>query len=201
MWRQCAACTTRALTRQAQSASTWSLPVVRHLSRSTRPTLAHLPPRSRIVPSRRPLTVLAQPPPNPPEDYEPPEFFPASSSASSEPTLSIDLTPSAIAQIERAQQQKGDGDLALRLSVESGGCHGYQYKMMVTSVRQDDDFLFEPTGTSAKVVIDSASLPLVNGATIDYATELIGSSFRVTGNPQSKDAGCGCGVSWELKDL
>jgi len=38
----------------------------------------------------------------------------------------------------------------------------------------------------------------VKGSTVDYATELIGSSFRVVNNPQSKDAGCGCGVSESL---
>ena len=35
----------------------------------------------------------------------------------------------------------------------------------------------------------------MKGSTIDYATELIGSAFRIKDNPQSKDAGCGCGVS------
>lgn len=49
----------------------------------------------------------------------------------------------------------------------------------------------------SNLFIDAVSLPMLNGSTIDYATELIGSSFRITGNPQSK-GGCGCGVSWEL---
>lgn len=40
------------------------------------------------------------------------------------------------------------------------------------------------------------SLTLLRGATVDFATELIGSSFRIIDNPQQK-AGCGCGVSWE----
>lgn len=52
-----------------------------------------------------------------------------------------------------------------------------------------------PTETTASLLVDSASLPLVKGSTIDYATELIGSAFRIKDNPQSKDAGCGCGVS------
>lgn len=50
------------------------------------------------------------------------------------------------------------------------------------------------------VVVDNVSLHLVRGATIDFATELIGSAFRVADNPQSKSKGCGCGVSWELRD-
>lgn len=52
-----------------------------------------------------------------------------------------------------------------------------------------------PTDTHAALIVDSASLPLVKGSTIDYSTELIGSAFKIRNNPQSKDAGCGCGVS------
>lgn len=44
------------------------------------------------------------------------------------------------------------------------------------------------------------SLKLTRGATVHFATELIGSTFRIEDNPQAKGAGCGCGVSWELKD-
>lgn len=53
------------------------------------------------------------------------------------------------------------------------------------------------THPRAHLLIDSVSLRLLKGATIDYATELIGSQFVVKDNPQSKGAGCGCGVSWE----
>ena len=51
----------------------------------------------------------------------------------------------------------------------------------------------------SNVVIDAVSMPLVKGSTLDFATELIGSSFRIAENPQAKGSGCGCGVSWELK--
>ncbi|GAA5856486.1 hypothetical protein JCM8547_008766 [Rhodosporidiobolus lusitaniae] len=143
------------------------------------------------------VTCPAQPPDNPPEDFEPVE-----DELREGEKLEMKLTESAVKQIHRAQQHAKDPSLALRLAVESGGCHGYSYKMQVTSKREPDDYLFPaPSPHSAALLIDAASLPLVKGSTIDYATELIGSSFRVVGNPQSKDAGCGCGVSWELKDL
>ncbi len=45
--------------------------------------------------------------------------------------------------------------------------------------------------------VDSVSLHLIKGSTIDYVTELIGSQFAIRDNPQAKGAGCGCGVSWE----
>lgn len=49
------------------------------------------------------------------------------------------------------------------------------------------------------ILIDSISLTLLRGSTIDYVTELIGSQFAIKDNPQAKGAGCGCGVSWEPK--
>lgn len=48
-----------------------------------------------------------------------------------------------------------------------------------------------------RVLVDSISLALVRGSTVDYVTELIGSQFAIKDNPQAKGAGCGCGVSWE----
>jgi hypothetical protein len=59
--------------------------------------------------------------------------------------------------------------------------------------------LTHPDIRPSNLYIDAVSLPMVNGSTVDYATELIGSSFRVTENPHAK-GGCGCGVSWELND-
>ncbi|GAA6044398.1 hypothetical protein JCM8097_007242 [Rhodosporidiobolus ruineniae] len=149
-------------------------------------------------PQKQALRCTAEPPPNPSDDFEPVE-----DELKAGEVLDMGLTEAAVKQIHRAQTLASDPSLALRLAVESGGCHGYQYKMQVTSQREADDYLFRapPPNDEAKLLIDAASLPLVKGSTIDYATELIGSSFRVVGNPQSKDAGCGCGVSWELKDL
>lgn len=87
-------------------------------------------------------------------------------------------------------------DLALRIAVEPGGCHGYQYKMEITNEIEEDDFRFS-SGDNVHLVIDSTSLRLIKGSTIDYVTELIGSQFAILNNPQAKGAGCGCGVSWE----
>ncbi|KII83242.1 hypothetical protein PLICRDRAFT_119655, partial [Plicaturopsis crispa FD-325 SS-3] len=91
-------------------------------------------------------------------------------------------------------------DAALRISVESGGCHGYQYKMELAVRLGPDDYHFShPTIRPANIVVDAVSMTLLNGSTIDFATELIGSSFRILDNPHSQGSGCGCGVSWELK--
>ncbi|KAL5482339.1 ISA2 [Sanghuangporus weigelae] len=112
------------------------------------------------------------------------------------------VTERAADQLRRISTRENDPDVALRISVESGGCHGYQYKLTLTSVneRQPDDYHFaHPTLRPSNILVDAVSIPLLKGSTLDFVTELIGSSFRVSDNPQAKGSGCGCGVSWELK--
>ncbi|KAJ4483707.1 hypothetical protein J3R30DRAFT_3283946 [Lentinula aciculospora] len=110
------------------------------------------------------------------------------------------ITDRAAEQLRKISEREKDQDAALRVAVESGGCHGYQYKMELAKSRSLDDYHFShPTIKPSNIVVDAVSLTLLNGATIDFATELIGSSFRISDNPHSKGSGCGCGVSWELK--
>ncbi|KAI9568186.1 hypothetical protein HD554DRAFT_2205105 [Boletus coccyginus] len=114
--------------------------------------------------------------------------------------INVLLTHRAAEQLRQISTREGNPDVALRISVESGGCHGYQYKLGLAGVRAPEDYhLTHPDIRPSNLYIDAVSLPMLNGSTVDYATELIGSSFRVTGNPQAK-GGCGCGVSWELND-
>ena len=92
--------------------------------------------------------------------------------------------------------------LALRVTVESGGCHGFQYLMSLTStssISSDDDTVFEASdGTGAKVVMDEPSLGLLKGSKVDYTMELIGSQFKIVGNPAASSS-CGCGTSFDIK--
>ncbi|KAJ3550937.1 hypothetical protein NMY22_g120 [Coprinellus aureogranulatus] len=112
-----------------------------------------------------------------------------------------DRAAEASLPLESIATRENNPDAALRIAVESGGCHGYQYKMELAKSRSPDDYHFShPTIKPTNILIDAVSLGLLNGSTIDFATELIGSSFRVNDNPQAKGSGCGCGVSWELKD-
>ncbi|KAI0343493.1 hypothetical protein BDW22DRAFT_1373425 [Trametopsis cervina] len=113
----------------------------------------------------------------------------------------LQLTERAAEQLRKIAERERDGEAALRIAVESGGCHGYQYKMELANDRRADDYVFShPKVKPSNVVVDAVSMGLLKGSVIDFATELIGSSFRVVENPQAKGSGCGCGVSWELKD-
>ena len=92
--------------------------------------------------------------------------------------------------------------LALRITVESGGCHGFQYLMSLTNmsaVSSEHDTVFEAgDGSGAKVVMDEPSLELLKGSQVDYTMELIGSQFKIVGNPAATSS-CGCGTSFDIK--
>jgi iron-sulfur cluster assembly accessory protein len=86
------------------------------------------------------------------------------------------------------------GTLMLRVSVEGGGCSGFQYKFDLVSAGEPDDFVIERGG--ARVLIDPVSLNYLEGSEIDFADDLIGSAFKIN-NPNAT-ASCGCGTSFSI---
>jgi len=82
----------------------------------------------------------------------------------------------------------------LRVSVEGGGCSGFQYKFDVERAKAADDLVINRE--DAVVLIDPVSVNYMIGSEIDFVDDLIGASFKVK-NPQAK-ASCGCGTSFAL---
>jgi len=82
----------------------------------------------------------------------------------------------------------------LRLSVEGGGCSGFQYKFDLSDGAEGDDAISETGGV--KLVVDPVSLDLVGGSVVDFVESLGGAAFRVE-NPNAA-AGCGCGSSFGI---
>ena len=82
----------------------------------------------------------------------------------------------------------------LRVSVEGGGCSGFQYKFDMERAKAADDLVISREG--AVVLIDPVSVNYMSGSEIDFVDDLIGASFKVI-NPQAK-ASCGCGTSFAL---
>jgi iron-sulfur cluster assembly accessory protein len=82
----------------------------------------------------------------------------------------------------------------LRVSVEGGGCSGFQYKFDLVGAPEPDDLVIEKEG--AKVLVDPVSLGFLAGSEIDFVDDLIGASFKVH-NPQAT-ASCGCGTSFSI---
>lgn len=107
--------------------------------------------------------------------------------------LSVTLTERAAVRI--AEIAAGEGaQTALRISVEGGGCSGFQYKFDLTQARQADDVVLERAG--AQVLIDPVSLEYMAGSEIDFVDDLIGAMFKIN-NPKAV-AACGCGTSFSL---
>lgn len=105
----------------------------------------------------------------------------------------IALTPSAAARVAAIAAKQGKPAI-LRLSVDGGGCSGFQYKFGFADAVDHDDAVAEQDGV--RLVVDSISLDLVRGSAVDYVEELGGAAFKVT-NPNAA-SGCGCGSSFAV---
>ncbi len=103
------------------------------------------------------------------------------------------LTERAARRINEIMQAEPAGSM-LRISVNGGGCSGFQYAFDVERDRQDDDMLIERDG--AAVLVDQVSLQYMDGSVIDFVDDLIGQSFKIE-NPHAT-ASCGCGTSFSL---
>ena len=101
----------------------------------------------------------------------------------------IKFTDKAIKQINHLLSQKDKGSF-FRIAIKGGGCSGFQYDFSFDKSIEKDDLKFE------NILIDKTSANLLKGSEVDYVSELIGDSFKIS-NPQSKSS-CGCGTSFSL---
>ncbi len=86
------------------------------------------------------------------------------------------------------------GPALFRVSVEGGGCSGFQYRFDLVTERAADDLLIEHDG--ARVVVDPVSLGFMQGAELDFVDDLIGAQFKL--NNPNVTAACGCGTSFSV---
>ena len=105
----------------------------------------------------------------------------------------VDLSEAAAKRITKIVAGE-PGKIALRVSVEGGGCSGFSYKFDLTDRRNDDDVAIERDG--ATVLIDDLSLVYMGGSVIDFVDDLMGQSFQIR-NPNAV-ASCGCGTSFSV---
>ncbi|KAF9877378.1 iron-sulfur cluster assembly accessory protein [Colletotrichum karsti] len=132
----------------------------------------------------------------------------------------LEITDRAGKRLADIMKKDNNPNLALRIQVESGGCHGFQYLMSLITLpgtenvedwsqvvgEEDTVFQYLPDGADAssaafggpKVVIDEPSLDLLKGSKVDFTMELIGSQFKITDNPYATSS-CGCGTSFDIK--
>jgi len=82
----------------------------------------------------------------------------------------------------------------IRISVEDGGCSGYQYALDLTHAPKPDDVRVQQGRVN--VYIDPQSAPLLEGVVVDYVEGLTQSGFKFS-NPNATDT-CGCGQSFRV---
>ena len=104
----------------------------------------------------------------------------------------ITLTDKAAVKVKQLLESENATELALRVAVRPGGCSGYSYEMFFDGEFAADD-LVQPFG-DVKVVVDPASLQLLEGANLDYNDGLQDAGFKIT-NPNASRS-CGCGQSF-----
>jgi iron-sulfur cluster assembly accessory protein len=109
-------------------------------------------------------------------------------------TAAITVSERAARRIGQILKGEGEGAM-LRISVEGGGCSGFQYKFDVEHNKAEDDLVIA-NNDGAVVLVDPASVPFLAGSELDFVDDLIGASFRVV-NPNAT-ASCGCGTSFSV---
>ncbi|KAM0253380.1 hypothetical protein ACHAQJ_007275 [Trichoderma viride] len=130
----------------------------------------------------------------------------------------LEITPGAAQRLSEIMVKDKNPNLALRIRVESGGCHGFQYLMSLitmptgeareaSTIVSEEDSIFQyvpegahasPSAESPKIILDEPSLELLKGSKVDFTKELIGSQFKIVDNPYASSS-CGCGTSFDIK--
>jgi len=105
--------------------------------------------------------------------------------------MSLVIDESAVKRIEELRTEQSKDALMLRITVDGGGCSGFQYKLELTEDTTDKDEKFDGV-----VLTDDISLPFLAGSTVKFDEGLIGSEFKIE-NPNAV-SGCGCGTSFSV---
>ena len=101
----------------------------------------------------------------------------------------IKFTDKAIKHINNLLLKKDKGSF-FRIAIKGGGCSGFQYDFSFDNKQDKNDLKFN------NILIDEKSAEILKGSEVDFVSELIGDSFKIS-NPQSKSS-CGCGISFSL---
>ena len=111
------------------------------------------------------------------------------------PVNIIRITDKAASKVKEFARNQSKGAFGLRVAVKGGGCSGFTYDWQLVDEELSDDEKF-PLDDRNNLFVDSMSLLYLAGLTIDYNTDLFGSSLKIE-NPNIKSA-CGCGESFNV---
>jgi iron-sulfur cluster insertion protein len=102
----------------------------------------------------------------------------------------LNLSATASDKIKELIAEEGNPDIRVRLFIQGGGCSGFNYGFTFDEIKNDDDWEVEG------LLVDAASMQYLEGATVDWKKEMMGSSFIIE-NPNAKHT-CGCGSSFSV---
>lgn len=106
----------------------------------------------------------------------------------------LTITDGAATRIAKLREIQGNEALMLRITVNGGGCSGFQYALDLDDKTAEDDITFEHNGVA--VVTDEISLGFLAGCTVDFRDELGAAYFQID-NPNATSS-CGCGSSFSI---
>ena len=101
----------------------------------------------------------------------------------------LNFTNKAVEKINQLLSKKPTGTF-FRISVKGGGCSGFKYDFTFDNKIDKNDL------KDKNIVVDKSSLKMLEGSSVDFSEELIGTSFKIS-NPKTKSS-CGCGTSFSF---
>jgi iron-sulfur cluster insertion protein len=103
----------------------------------------------------------------------------------------IIVSKTALSRISKMREIKENSNILLRITVEGGGCSGFQYNLNWEEQNNSKDSVFENS-----VIIDEMSLSFLKDSTLDFVSNMMGEDFKIL-NPNAV-ASCGCGTSFAV---
>src|SRR3989338_2332070 len=103
----------------------------------------------------------------------------------------FEITKAAATKIKAISDSENKSGYGLRIRVAGSGCSGPQYQLGLEEKSSEGDTVCDAFGL--KVFIDSESLGLVTGATLDFIDGPNGSGFKISNPNASQGGGCGSG--------
>ena len=107
-------------------------------------------------------------------------------------THGVTMSDAAATKAKNLLDQEGRDDLALRISVQPGGCAGLRYNLFFDDRVLDGDLTADFCGVT--LTVDRMSAPSVQGATIDFVDTIEKQGFTID-NPNATGS-CACGDSF-----
>lgn len=101
----------------------------------------------------------------------------------------LELTITAAQAVKDLIEKRDLEGYALRIYIQGGGCSGFQYGMALDNNIRDEDTVVEEHGV--KVVIDEVSIGYMQGASIDFVENDMGSGFKIDNPNPLASPSCG----------